>query len=138
MLSRDSPSLQIELKWHVKVSRLPWQPAPMCFYPLLRITVQHVMARTLFDINLRWNPILVHHDVEHDCALQTLLHGLTRITCRPGKGAALAFSGHEGPWLCRRGFGHHRRRGGPEKARAAPFPGRQVIRVRPWSSVCKA
>src|SRR2546427_10189987 len=110
MLSRDSPALQIKLKWHVIVARLPRQPAPTCLHPLLRITVQHVMARTLFDINLRWNPILVHHDVEHDRALQTLIHGLARITRGPRKSAALAFSGYEGLWLCRRGFGHHRRR----------------------------
>src|SRR6266702_1706619 len=98
MLSRDSPSLKIKLKWHVIVARLPGKPAPMCLHPLLRKTVQHVMARTVFDINLRWTPILVHHDVEHDCPLQTLIHGLTRITRGPRKSAALAFSGYEGSW----------------------------------------
>src|SRR5216683_947958 len=113
MLSRDSPSLQIKLKWHVKVARLPWQPAPMCFHPLLRKAVQHVMPRTIFDIHLGGNPVLVHHDVEHDRALQTLLHGLTRITGRPGKCAALALSGDKSLWLRRRGFRHHRRRGRP-------------------------
>src|SRR6266478_1822166 len=52
MLSRDSPSLKVKLKRHVIVARLPLQPAPVCFYPLLRITVQHVMPGRIFNINL--------------------------------------------------------------------------------------